>query len=364
MTEQNKEQNKEQTDVPGVGAEANKAAAIPVAAPSFDYGNLSHMIPMMGLRPIESVYNWLNALFYGAFGDGKTWLAGSAVMVPEMRDILYVSLEGGEKTLRDLVALCREHNIDPSCIMVMPIQTYKQFAQTYETLKLHVSFRDSNNIDGLRMIECQLRGVEMLEKIGWQPTTTDPAKVVAEITQAVQKLSQNKEALRELIPTPRKFRTVIVDSLTEAQKYCMYQILGIDPTKQKLDVEPDSAEWKDWGSSREMVQFLVRRFRDLDINSIFVCAVDEDQDAKKKWYFTPMLPGKLAKDVQGLVDVVGFIKKIPLEGGAKVLRRLYLEGGEYGGVNIAAKHRFGRKMRGQQYIDNATMQVLYDLDNK
>jgi len=25
----------------------------------------------------------------------------------------------------------------------------------------------------------------------------------------------------------------------------MYQLLGIDPLTQKLDVEPDSAEWKD-----------------------------------------------------------------------------------------------------------------------
>lgn len=335
---------------------------IPVAKPSFDYGNLSHMIPMMGLRPIESVYNWMNALVYGAYGDGKTYLVGTAALVPEMRDILYISLEGGEKTLRDIMKICRDHNVDPSCIMVMPVQSYRQFAQSYETLKQHVAFRDSNNTKGLRMIECQLRGVEMLEKIGWQPQSTDPASVVKEMSQAVITLSKDEAKLAELIPTPKRFRTVIIDSLTEAQKYCMYQILGIDPLTQKIDAEPDSAEWKDWGSSREMIQFLVRRFRDLDVHALFVAAVDEDQDAKKKWYFTPMLPGKLSKDVQGLVDVVGYIRKIPLEGG-KIVRRLFLEGGEYGGVNIAAKHRFGRNMKGQ-FLDDPTMQTLYDLDNK
>lgn len=349
MTEQKPEQQTEKPE-------------IPQAQPSFDYSNLSHMIPMMGLRPIESVYNWMNALFYGAYGDGKTYLAGTAALVPEMRDILYISLEGGEKTLRDVMKLCREHKIDPSCIMVMPIQSYRQFAQSYETLKHHVAYRDANNLSGLRKIECQLRGVEMLEKIGWQPTSTDPAAVVKEMSNAILQLSGNGEKLAELIPEPKKFRTVIIDSLTEAQKYCMYQILGIDPLTQKIDAEPDSAEWKDWGSSREMIQFLVRRFRDLDIHTVFVAAVDEDQDAKKKWYFMPMLPGKLSKDVQGLVDVVGFIKKIPLEGG-KVIRRLFLEGGEYGGAVVAAKHRFGRNLQGQ-YVDNPTMQTLYDLDNK
>lgn len=336
---------------------------IPVAKPSFDYGNLSHLIPMMGMRPIETVYNWMNLLVYGAYGDGKTHLVATAALVPEMCDVLYVSLEGGEKTLREIVRICKQHSIDPSVVMVMPIQTYKQYAQLYETLKQHILFRDANNVKGLRMIECQLRGVEMLERIGWQPTSTDPNAVVQEMQQAILALSKDEAKLAELIPNPRKFRTVITDSLTEAQKYCMYQILGINPITQKLDVQPDSAEWKDWGSSREMIQFLVRRFRDLDIHALFVAAVDEDQDAKKQWYFTPMLPGKLAKDVQGLVDIVGFIKKVPLDNGQGVTRRLFLEGGVYGGVNIAAKHRFGSKLKGQ-FLDNPTMQTLYDLDNK
>lgn len=332
------------------------------AAASFDYGNLSHAIPMMGLRPIEDVYNWMNMLVYGAFGDGKTHLVGTAALVPEMRDILYISLEGGEKTLREITRLCKQNNIDPKCVMVMPIQTYRQFAQMYETLKRHVQYRDSNNLDGLRMVEAQLRGVELLQKSGWQPTSTDPAKVIAEMSNAIIQLSNNKEKVKELIPEPRKFRTVIIDSLTEAQKYCMYQILGIDPLKQKLDVEPDSAEWKDWGSSREMIQFLVRRFRDLDIHTLLVAAVDEEQDAKKRIYYEPMLPGKLSKDVRGLVDIVGYIKKVPMEGGTKVVRRLFLEGGDYAGVNIAAKHRFGSALKAQ-FIDNPTMQTLYDLDN-
>lgn len=334
---------------------------IPMASESFDYGKLSHLIPMMGLRPIEEVYNWMNVLIYGPFGDGKTHLAGTAALVPEMCDVLYISLEGGEKTLRTIAKMCKNSGIDPSCIMVMPIQTYKQYAQIYETLKLHIGYRDSNNLDGLRKIECQLRGVELLQKAGWQPKSVEPNAIIQEITQAIVALSNNKEKLAELIPTPRKFRTVITDSLTEAQKYCMYQLLGIDPLKQKLDAEPDSAEWKDWGSSREMIQFLVRRYRDLEINTIWIAGVDESEDVKKRKYFAPMLPGKLAKDVQGLVDVVGYIQKFPLDNG-KVERKLFLEGGNYGGINIAAKHRFGPALT-SCYISNPTMKTLYDLDN-
>lgn len=339
---------------------------IPVATAAFDYSSLSSLVPMMGMRSIEVTTNWLNMLIYGPYGHGKTHLAGTAALVPEMCDILYVSLEGGEKTLHVIKNILREHKIDPSCIQVMPVQTYKQFAQTYEMVKKHIEYRDANNVKGLRSIECQLRGVEFLQRSGWQPTPAAVEKgaqaIVQEMASAITALCQNPDKLAELIPEPKRFKTVIIDSLTEAQKYCMYQLLGIDPLKQKLDAEPEGAEWKDWGASREMIQFLVRRFRDLPVNAIFICGEDESEDAKKRKYFVPLLPGKLSKDVQGLVDVVGYLKKIPQEGG-KVIHRLILEGGDYGAINIAAKHRFGPKLRGQ-HLDEATMKSLYDLDNK
>lgn len=110
-----------------------------------------------------------------------------------------------------------------------------------------------------------------------------------------------------------------------------------------------------------MVNFLVRRLRDLDINTLFICASDETEDSRKKKYYEPMLPGKLSNDVKGLVDVVGYIQKVPQENG-QVIRRLFLEGGSYGGINIAAKHRFGTALKGC-YLDNPTMQKIHDLDN-
>jgi hypothetical protein len=110
-----------------------------------------------------------------------------------------------------------------------------------------------------------------------------------------------------------------------------------------------------------MIQFLVRRYRDLPINSISICSRDIDQDAHKRFHYSPMLPGKLSDDVRGLVDIVGYYEKIPQEGGS-VVRRMYLEGGNYAGAYIAAKHRFGTNLK-SLWVDNPTMQTLYDLDN-
>lgn len=287
-------------------------------------------------RDLNFEDDWLSMLIYGDFGVGKTYLAGTSVFVPSYQDILYVALEGGEKGLKQLVRTGKAQGVDvASHILVVPVQTFKQYGNIYEFLKLHVKFRDDNDIVNLRRLEAQIKGYDAA-------TCQDNAK------------------LEQLIPNPKKIRTVITDSLTEAQKYCMYQLLGINPLTQRIDNEPDSAQFQDWGRSREMIQFLVRRLRDLPVNSIFICGQDTDQDASKVWYYTPLLPGKLAGDVRGLVDCVGYLASIPLEGG-QVTRRLFLVGGKYGNAQIAAKHRFGDSLK-SAFVDNPTMQTIYDLD--
>ena len=304
--------------------------------------------PVFQMRPVEDVFDYQNVLIYGDFGTGKTHLAGTAVLVPDMADVLYISLEGGEKTLKEISRVCKQKNIDPNKIMVIPVQTYGQYANIYEFLKIHIKARDADDTVTLRRLEAQVRGMVPKGDDGKPVNLQDPAN-----------MAEWDKLLEQAIPTPRKFYTVITDSLTEAQKYCMYQILGIDPLKQKLDVEPDSAEWKNWGSSREMIQFLVRRFRDLPIHSIFIAGSSIEQDAKKQFHYSPMLPGKLADDVRGLVDTVGYLMTIPQEGG-QMVRRLILVGGFFGGAHIAAKNRYGTKLK-SFWIDNPTMQTLFDL---
>ena len=255
-------------------------------------------------RDLDFASDWLSMLIYGDFGVGKTFLAGTAALVDDYSDVLYVALEGGEKGLKQLIKEGKKKGINVAeRILVIPVQTFKQYGNIYEFLKLHVKFRDDNDMIKLRRLEGQIKGF--------------PAEIC-----------RDDKELEKLIPKPKKIRTVITDSLTEAQKYCMYQILGIDPLTQRIDSEPDQAQYQDWGRSREMIQFLVRRLRDLPVNCIFICGQDTDQDTAKKWFYTPLLPGKLAGDVRGLVDVVGYYATIPQEGG-RITRRLFLVGGTY-----------------------------------
>ncbi|MEG1543053.1 MAG: AAA family ATPase [Tannerellaceae bacterium] len=288
-------------------------------------------------RDLDCSSDWISMLIYGDYGVGKTYLSGTASFVDDYSDVLYLALEGGEKGLKQLVKEGKRRGVDVSKkIMIIPISTYKQYANIYEFLRIHVKFRDANDTKNLRRLEAQIRGYS-------------PAQCA------------DDAYLETSIPNPKKIKTVITDSLTEAQKYCMYQLLGVDPLTQRLDAEPDQAQFAEWGRSRDMIQFLVRRLRDLPINSIFICGQDIEQDAAKKFHYTPLLPGKLANDVRGLVDCVGYYMTVPLEGGA-LARRLYLVGGSYGNAHIAAKHRFGDSLKAS-YIENPTMQDIWTLDN-
>lgn len=324
---------------PNVAPTAAQAVGISTSAPGLEAKTApqpSALNPFIA-RDLDCSSDYLSMLIYGDYGVGKTYLAGTSVFVDDYADVLYLALEGGEKGLKQLVRTGKRRNVDVSGrMLIIPIVTYKQYANIYEFLKLHVRFRDANDVKNLRRLEAQIRGF-----------TPEQCKDDAYLEQA--------------LPKPKMIRTVITDSLTEAQKYCMYQILGIDPLTQRLDNEPESAEWKEWGRSRDMIQFLVRRLRDLPVNSIFICGQDIEQDAAKKFHYTPLLPGKLANDVRGLVDCVGYYMTVPLEGG-QVARRLYLVGGTYGNAHVAAKHRFGDALK-QSYLENPSMEDIWKLDN-
>lgn len=296
--------------------------------------NIPQAQPLFTARFVEDVTPYQNIVLYADSGAGKTFLAASALLVPEMCDVLFISLESGESALREVIRKAKALGIDPNRILVIPPQTFGQFAQVYEMLKIHIQARDRNDEGTLRQLEAQIRGF-------------------------APEFLRDAEVLREMIPKPLKFQTVIIDSLTEAQKFCMYQLLSIDPFKQKLDEEPDSAEFKDWGRSREMTGFLVRRFRDLPINAIFTCSEAVEQDAKKLFNYDVNLPGKLSTDVRSMVDTVGYLMTGQAADGG-VMRRLILRSGTYGSSVIKAKNRYGSNLK-QAWVDNPMMSDLYAL---
>lgn len=265
----------------------------------------------------------IKLLIYGAYGGGKTTLAASADDVESLRDVLFIDAESGDLSLEDRPWLDR-----------IRINKYSQLARIHEFLKLHCRFRDARDEARLRELEAKFRGYAPDEG---------------------ESLEEYRKRLPNLLPEPKHYRTVVLDSLSEVNKYCMYQLTGIVIGDRALDVEPDAPEYKEWGQSSEMTRLLVRSLRDLPMTVIFVCSMQEKEDEKKKIFRSPNLPGKLGGEVQGFLDVVGFLNAVQVGDEGKVVRRLYITPGE----TFGAKNRFvGNTVR---FVDNPTMQSLLDI---
>lgn len=252
---------------------------------------------------------YLKMMIYGDFGTGKTTLASTAQDVPEMRDVLFIDAESGS------MSIAHRDDID-----VVKIVSYSQFARIHEFLRMYCKYRDAGDTNSLIKLEAMFKGL-------------DPSQ----------------------IKQPKMYRTVIVDSLTEVQKYCMYQLLGIKIGDHMLDLEPDSPQFQEWNKNAEMIRLLVRSFRNLAMNVIFVASRMEDQDEKKRMIFQPALPGKLANEVLGFLDVVGYYVAVPNADGTEIRRRLYLAPSPV----FKAKNRF-TNFKGT-YLDDPTMSDIWNI---
>lgn len=78
----------------------------------------------LAVESISDKVSYLNALIYGLSGVGKTTLAGSADLVPDMRPVLVIDIEGGTLSLR---------RIAPD-VKTVRVETWKQMQQVYDAL--------------------------------------------------------------------------------------------------------------------------------------------------------------------------------------------------------------------------------------
>ncbi len=108
------------------------------------------------------------------------------------------------------------------------------------------------------------------------------------------------------LSTTHGYQTVVLDSLTEIQKFNMYWVMDEALKKRGPEkVEIDVPAMRDWGVSLEQIRKMVRGFRDLPLNTIFTALMKDDKDVRTGiTTMKPSLPGKLASEIAAFLDIV------------------------------------------------------------
>lgn len=270
----------------------------------------------------EDEGGYIKMLVYAAHGTGKTTLMGSAADVEEMRDVLVLDFESGKMTLKDNPRI--EH---PEYIDTIRITNFKQLGKVHEYLKQHCRARDNDDEKLLKELQSKFTGVPI-----------------------------------DKIKRVRRYQTVGIDSLSELDTLSMYEMLGIGSDSNLNEVmnggEMATAEWGEYKKNNQMLQLVIRAYRDLPINVILVCHSAFTQDEAKRMLYAPALTGKLQKQVQGFVDIVGYMKCLEIPPGSdakEAPRRMYL----HPVGKFDAKCRIASST--VSWLDDPTMTEVWDL---
>lgn len=288
--------------------------------------------PPFMITPLKTEHKFFKGLFYAKFGDGKTSLAGSAVDVPAMNDVLMINAESGEMSIEEADHIKNRYRIDQ-----VRVTDFVTVARVQEFLLAHCKARDAKDIDRLRSLQARLFGY---------------SKDVIDVDATEDVFEEDGFTFK--VARLRRYRTVIIDSLTEIDTFSLYQLLGIK-TDMKLDADMDVAQFAEFRKNNQMMQLLVRAYRDLPMNVLLVASTQYIQDEMKQMHWTPALTGKLSGQVQGFVDLVGFLQTgKPAEGSKVIPRRLYIQPiGKFDAKSRMAAYK-------EPYIDNPTMQKIWE----
>ena len=284
----------------------------PTKKPSTPTATAGTAAPPFQITPMKQMHRYIKCCFYGAFGTGKTTLAGSAVDVEEMRDVLYVSAESGTMSIEESDKIKHVDLIDN-----VRVTDFKMVARVQEFLKAHILARDAYLKGGANKEAALQRLVALQSRMFGNM----PAEAIS-IDHETDEIGEDGIYTQARL---RLYRTAVIDSLTEVDTFSMYQLLNIQ-TDMKLDADMDVAQFAEFRKNNQLMQLLVRAYRDLDMNVIIICAAKYTQDELKRFLWGPALTGQLAGQVQGFVDVVGFIQTAaPKEGEKEVARRLWIQ---------------------------------------
>lgn len=143
-------------------------------------------------------------------------------------------------------------------------------------------------------------------KIGWDPAVGPPPVADGTWTTCVVTVSDFdtlQQVYQWLRSGQHQFKSIIIDSLMEAQKRCIDSVVGVNALDQQ-----------DWGTLLRRLEALVRSYRDLTLlptnaaEVVILIVGTKNQDGT----YRPLLQGQLASTVPYYLDVVGYYYVAPV----------------------------------------------------
>jgi hypothetical protein len=202
---------------------------------------------------------------------------------------------------------------------------------------------------GTRSIESKIRKIK-LEELGAKKPTIDKIDVVS-----IQTWADFDIAYDFLLEGNHDYKSVGLDSLSEINWLNMSEALRIAMTEDRKH-DPDIPEQRDYLRSAGQIRKLVRFFRNLPLHVFFTSNAQWLQDPQtrdnKLW---PSLTGKLAFEIPGLVEIVGYLAIVDEEDD-KTSRWLFVQPtGRFEAKDRTEGGKLG------EYIVEPTIPKIFDL---
>lgn len=167
---------------------------------------------------------------------------------------------------------------------------------------------------------------------------------------------QMQDVYNELYLGKTGYKTVILDSLTEIQKFNMYNVMEA-ALKARPNQEPDVPGMREWGINLEQMRKFVRGFRDLEMHTIFTALAKNDKNDKTGITTTgPSLSGKMAGEVAAFLDIVSYYYVKQVGTGKDIEFQRFLLTGMT--EQFIAKDRSGKL---PMVVESPTMQTIFEM---
>ena len=161
-----------------------------------------------------------------------------------------------------------------------------------------------------------------------------------------------------LLGGEHNYKTVIVDSLSELSRYCLdYVIAEKIKRGSAKNRDQDDVFLEDYGTMTKQMRRVVRKFRDLPLNVIFITHDSPNDTTDNNSKIGPGLTNSLRESVIGYVDVMGYmyVSEVKENDETRSVRRLLTSPvGKFTAKDRSPGQKLGTIM------DNPTMTDIYN----